>query len=129
MRAITPMLTDPSAHGADPGDAFHVVVPSGQGRRRMLLDWRQSSALLRVKLVIPDVGALVSTTTAEGVTRVEFYPAPSLSFRGNALIATSARSSSTNWTTQHAAPRCALATVVHKPRRAVISTLSARGAP
>jgi pimeloyl-ACP methyl ester carboxylesterase len=31
MRAITPMLTDPAAHGADPGDAFHVVVPSLPG--------------------------------------------------------------------------------------------------
>ncbi|SDS52564.1 Pimeloyl-ACP methyl ester carboxylesterase [Friedmanniella luteola] len=31
MRAITPMLTDPSAHGGDPGDGFDVVVPSLPG--------------------------------------------------------------------------------------------------
>jgi pimeloyl-ACP methyl ester carboxylesterase len=31
MLAILPLLTDPAAHGADPSDAFHVVVPSLPG--------------------------------------------------------------------------------------------------
>lgn len=31
MRTITPMLTDPAAHGADPRDTFDVVVPSLPG--------------------------------------------------------------------------------------------------
>jgi pimeloyl-ACP methyl ester carboxylesterase len=31
MLAIIPLLTDPGAHGGDPADAFHVVVPSLPG--------------------------------------------------------------------------------------------------
>lgn len=31
MQAILPLLTDPGSHGADPADAFHVVVPSLPG--------------------------------------------------------------------------------------------------
>jgi pimeloyl-ACP methyl ester carboxylesterase len=31
MRAIIALLTDPGSHGADPADAFHVVVPSLPG--------------------------------------------------------------------------------------------------
>ena len=31
MRAVTPLLADPAAHGGDPGDAFEMVVPSLPG--------------------------------------------------------------------------------------------------
>ncbi|UQN09285.1 epoxide hydrolase family protein [Deinococcus sp. QL22] len=31
MERLVPLLTDPGAHGADPADAFHVVVPSLPG--------------------------------------------------------------------------------------------------
>src|SRR6185437_10612782 len=31
MERVIPLLADPAAHGGDPGDAFHVIVPSLPG--------------------------------------------------------------------------------------------------
>lgn len=69
-------LTDPAAHGADPGDAFHLVIPSlpgfgfsdaprepGWGTRRIALAWAELMRRLGYERYIAqggDAGAVVS---------------------------------------------------------------------
>jgi epoxide hydrolase len=69
-------LTDPAAHGADPADAFHVVLPSlpgygfsgpalkpGWGTRRIAAAWAELMALLgyaRYGAIGNDAGSMIS---------------------------------------------------------------------
>jgi len=80
MEHLIPMLADPGAHGGDPADAFHVVVPSlpgygfspaptkpGTGSREIAGLWRQLMAELgydRFAAQGGDIGAGVSTWLA-----------------------------------------------------------------
>ena len=80
MEQVIPLMTDPQAHGGDPADAFHVVVPSlpgygfspapttrGVSSRRIAGLWRGLMAKLgytRFALQGGDIGAGVSVWTA-----------------------------------------------------------------
>ena len=80
MEHLIPLLADPGAHGGDPADAFHVVVPSlpgygfspappapGVGSRRIAELWRGLMAALgyaRFGVQGGDIGAGVSAWTA-----------------------------------------------------------------
>jgi pimeloyl-ACP methyl ester carboxylesterase len=80
MEQVIPLLADPQAHGGDPADAFHVVVPSlpgygfspapaipGVSSRRIAHLWRGLMANLgytRFALQGGDIGAGVSVWTA-----------------------------------------------------------------
>lgn len=80
MEHLIPMLADPGAHGGDPADAFHVVVPSlpgyafspaptrrGISSREIALLWRELMAELgyhRFAAQGGDIGAGVSTWLA-----------------------------------------------------------------
>jgi len=81
MEQVIPLLADPQAHGGDPADAFHVVVPSlpgygfspapktkGVSSRRIADLWRGLMAKLgyaRFALQGGDIGASVSVWTAK----------------------------------------------------------------
>ena len=80
MKHIIPLLTDPGAHGGDPADAFHVVVPSlpgygfsppplraGVSSREIAMAWHGMMAGLgysRFGAQGGDIGAGVSTWLA-----------------------------------------------------------------
>lgn len=80
MERVLPLLSDPSAHGGDPADAFHVVVPSlpgygfshapeqpGMNSRRIAGLWGElMSALGYIRFATQggDIGAGVSTWLA-----------------------------------------------------------------
>ncbi len=81
MEQVIPLLADPQAHGGDPADAFHVVVPSlpgygfspapktkGVSSRRIADLWQGLMAKLgyaRFALQGGDIGASVSVWTAK----------------------------------------------------------------